>query len=157
MSQDGVNRGFPTGVVVFSLDGLRCGIDARNAIAIVPALALRALPGQPSFIAGAFDLHGTPVPVLDLRVRLGCAGRALAPEDRFIVIQANDRLLALWVDEVDEIAHLVDDTWTQSGGLLIGDRSLIGVARTAGGLTFIHDVDAFVAQCESEALEVALR
>jgi hypothetical protein len=42
--------------------------------------------------------------------------------------------------------------WTSAGGLIAGDRSLAGVVSTADGVAMIHDVDAFVAQCEADAV-----
>jgi purine-binding chemotaxis protein CheW len=139
-------------IVVFRVDGLRCGVPADAVREILPALAVRPLPGQPAFIAGTIDVRGTPVPVLDLRVRFGRPARPMQLSDRLIVARAHDRPLALWVDDVEEITACAAADWAATGGLVVGDRSLAGVAATAGGLTAIHDLDGFVSACEADAL-----
>lgn len=145
-----------TMIVVFTVDGIRCGLPAAGVREVLPALAVRPLPGQAAFVAGTIDLRGTPVPVLDLRVRFGRSPRAMRLSDRLIVADAHRRPLALWVDSVDDLIPAPPDEWIASGGLVVGDRSLRGIATTAGGLTAIHDLDAVVTECESDALAQAV-
>jgi purine-binding chemotaxis protein CheW len=139
-------------LLVFRLDGQYCAIAADAVSEILAAVAVRPLPRQPDYIAGMFDLRGTVVPVLDLRIRFGRPGRLPELTDQFVVIRARDRFLALWVDEVVAFASAGATGWSTAGGLITGDRSLAGVAATDGGLATIHDVDAFVAQCEADAV-----
>jgi chemotaxis signal transduction protein len=72
--------------------------------------------------------------------------------DHFIVARARERLLALWVDEVEAFEACDAAAWHTASGLVTGDRSLAGVAAMGDGLATIHDVDAFVAQCEADAV-----
>jgi purine-binding chemotaxis protein CheW len=139
-------------LLVFRHDGQYCAIAAAVVSEILAAVAVRPLPRQPDYIAGVIDLRGTIVPVLDLRVRFGRPGRLPELTDQFVVIRAQRRFLALWVDEVVAFAAAGATAWSTAGGLIAGDRSLAGVAATAGGLATIHDVDAFVAQCENDAV-----
>lgn len=143
-------------ILVFRVDGLRCGIDAAAVIEILPALALRPLAGQPEFVAGAMDLRGSAIPVLDLRVRLGGPYQAMRLSDRFVVARAQGRPIALWVDDVEEIVPAGTVTWTDAGGLIVGDRSLVGIARTDDGLLAFHDLDGFISACEADALAEAV-
>jgi len=142
--------------LVFRVDDLQCGMDRAAVVEILPALAVRPLPGQPPFVAGAIDLRGTLVPVLDLRVRFGRPPRPMELSDKLIVARAHGRALAVWVDAVDGLAGADAGGWTPSGGLLVGDRSVVGVVRTREGACAIHDLDAFVSACESDALAAAL-
>lgn len=136
---------------------MRCGLDAAAVREILPALAVRPLPGQPALIAGTIDLRGTTVPVLDLRARFGSGSRAMQLSDQLIVVLAHGRTLAIWVDAVEEIVALPPGAFTPAAGLLVGDRSLTGVATTAGGLTALHDLEGFLSQCESDALAETAR
>lgn len=138
-------------VVVFDLDGARCAIDADAVIEIVRAAAVRPLPGQPAFIAGAVDLRGAIIPVLDLRVRLGFRSSAMALSDNFIIVNVRLRTVALWVGSVLALTPHRNDA-VQPRGLLVGDRALAGVARMDEGLVVIHDVDQFLTQAEADAL-----
>jgi purine-binding chemotaxis protein CheW len=147
----------PDRIVLFRLDGRRCAIAASAVVEILAAVATSPLPGQPGYIAGVIDLRGTIVPVLDLRVRFGLPGRLMEPSDQFIVTRARERLLALWIDEVEAFAACDAAAWGTAGGLVTGDRSLAGVTSLADGLATIHDVEAFVAQCEADAVFETLR
>jgi purine-binding chemotaxis protein CheW len=138
-------------VLVFQLDGRHHGVDAGAVAEILPALAVSPFPGQPPYVAGAIDLRGTIVPVVDLRVRFGRPSRPMELSDRIVVARARGRLVALWVDGVEDVVPLDEAAWAPAGGLVTGDRTLAGVVATAGGLTAIHDLDAFVAECEADA------
>ena len=142
----------PASVVRFQLDGQRCAIAASAVVEIVAAVATRPLPRQPDYIAGVVDLRGTIVPVLDLRVRFGWPSRPMELSDHLIVTRAGGRLLALWVGALEAFAPCDPAAWTVAGGLVVGDSSLAGVTSTADGLAAIHDVEAFVAQCEADAV-----
>jgi purine-binding chemotaxis protein CheW len=121
-------------------------------VEILAAVATSPLPRQPAYIAGVIDVRGTVMPVLDLRARFGSPSRPMELTDQMIVVLARRRLLALWIDEVEAFADGEELAWTTAGGLIAGDRSLAGVATTAGGLATIHDLDAFVEQCEADAV-----
>ena len=145
-------RSSTVSLVLFRLDGWNCAIAASAVVEIVAAVATSPLPGQPGYIAGIIDLRGTIVPVLDLRVRFGRPSRPMELADQLIVVQARGRLLALWVDEVEAFAPAGSIGWNSAGGLVVGDRSLAGVAASDDGLATIHDVGAFVEQCEADAV-----
>jgi purine-binding chemotaxis protein CheW len=145
-------EGLGASLLVFRLDGQYCAISAAAVSEILAAVAVSPLPRQPDYIAGVIDLRGNVVPVLDLRVRFGRPGRLPELTDQFVVIRARGRFLALWVDEVTAFAAAGATAWSNAGGLITGDRSLAGVTATDGGLATIHDVEAFVAQCEADAV-----
>jgi purine-binding chemotaxis protein CheW len=145
-------RASAASLLLFRLDEMRCAIAASAVVEILAAVASRPLPHQPAYIAGVIDVRGTVVPVLDLRVRFGRPGRLTELTDQLIVIRARGRLLALWIDEVEAFVASGATASSPAGGLIAGDRSLTGVASTEDGLVTIHDVDAFVEQCEADAV-----
>lgn len=145
-------NGPPSDDLIFRIDGLRCGLDAARVLEVLPALAVRPLPGAAPFVAGTIDVRGTVVPVLDLRVRFGRPRRAMQLSDRLILARAHGRTLAVWVDVVEGLVSRDRDALTAAGGMMIGDRSLVGVATTTAGQCTIHDLDGFITACESDAL-----
>jgi purine-binding chemotaxis protein CheW len=150
----GLARGLqsPSSIALFRLAGRTCAVDASAVLEILAAVAVTPLPRQPAYIAGVVDLRGSIVPVLDLRVRFGIPARPMELSDRLIVIRASGRVLVLWVDEVEAFAAVDFTTWNSAGGLVAGDRSLAGVVSSSDGVSAIYDVDAFVAQCEADAV-----
>lgn len=141
------------GIVEFALDDMRCGIELNATQEVLRAVAVRPVEGQPPFIAGVIDLRGTIVPVLDLRVRFGRTSRPLDADDHFIVAKAHGRAIALWVDKVLGIIPVSSPDVRPAEGLIVGTRSLRGVAQTADGIVLLHDVDRFAGEAELDALE----
>lgn len=141
----------PVGLLLFRLEGRRCAVRASAVAEVLAAVATSPVPRQPPYVAGVIDLRGTIVPVLDLRVRLGLPARPMELADQFVVVRAGERLLALWIDQVESFTSSDPAAWS-SGGLVAGDRSLAGVAALSDGLATIHDVEAFAAQCEADAV-----
>lgn len=144
--------GAAVAVVTFDLDALHCAINADSVIETLRAVALGRIPGQPEFIAGVIDLRGAVVPVLDTRVRFGLPRKEIALSDRFIVAKTRAQTVALWVDAVGDLISLRSEDCVASEGLIVGARSLAGVARTPQGLITIHDLDEFLSEAESDAL-----
>jgi chemotaxis-related protein WspB len=52
--------------LVFELDGDRYALDANQLVEVLPLVNLKPLAKAPPGIAGLFDYHGLPIPVLDL-------------------------------------------------------------------------------------------
>jgi chemotaxis-related protein WspB len=52
--------------ITFQLGTDRYGIDAGSVREILPLIRLKRLPQSPPGVAGLFNYHGTPVPVVDL-------------------------------------------------------------------------------------------
>jgi purine-binding chemotaxis protein CheW len=145
-------RADAAGLLLFRLDAQRCAIPAAAVVEILSAVATSPLPRQPSYVAGVIDVRGSVMPVLDLRVRFGHAGRPLELADQFIVVRAGARLFALWVDQVEGFAASDAVAFSPAAGLIVQDRSLAGVTSVADGLANIYDLDAFVAECEADAV-----
>jgi purine-binding chemotaxis protein CheW len=145
-------RADAAGLLLFRVDGQRCAIAAPAVVEILSAVATSVLPRQPSYIAGMIDVRGAVMPVLDLRVRLGRPARRVELADQFVVVRARQRLLALWIDEVETFAAGDAVALSSAASLIVSDRSLAGVAPLAGGLAAIYDLDVFVAECEADAV-----
>ncbi len=52
--------------LLFQLGEDRYAIEAAKVAAVLPLVVPKAIPGAPAAVAGAFDYHGTPVPLIDL-------------------------------------------------------------------------------------------
>ena len=61
-------------VLVLQLAGVRYALETRHVVRVLPAMRLTPLPRCPAYIAGVMNLHGTPVPVLDLARIVTTAG-----------------------------------------------------------------------------------
>jgi len=117
-------------VLIFELDGQLHGVTATEVQELLPALTIAPLPGALAGVEGIINLRGAVVPVLDVHRLLGLPAKALALTDHFIVVRWQERLTALHVDRVLELARL--DT---------GALAEVGAARVAkwqDGLVIMH-------------------
>jgi len=63
-------------VLVFHIGPDRYGLPLRQVRRVLPLLELKGIPLAPDSVAGLMNLHGTPVPVIDLsRISGGAPSR----------------------------------------------------------------------------------
>lgn len=135
-------------VLVFHIGPDRYALRLRDIARVLPAAALKRIPLAPDYVAGLLDLHGAPVPVIDLSRLAGITPEQLWFDSRIILVDypGGDGgvhalgLLAehvIGVDSVDE-AQLAD-----SG--VAGAAFLGAVASAAGGLLQLVELKDLIA------------
>jgi purine-binding chemotaxis protein CheW len=142
-------------LLTFTLDDLRIGVDADAVVEVVRAVAITPLPNAPAVVEGMIDVRGTVVPVFDLRRRFGLPGRELDPEQQFVLVRAGSRTAALHVDRALDLVD-VDASALAPINARTTANTMEGVVTSSDGLTYVHDVDAFLSAAESESLSAAL-
>lgn len=76
---------------------LLCALPAGSVLETMRPLPVKPLPGLPAFIAGSAIVRGTPLPVIVLGRLLGSQ---VATPERFVIVRAGPRPVALAVDDV---------------------------------------------------------
>jgi purine-binding chemotaxis protein CheW len=137
------------------LAGTQIGFAANAVREIVRAVAIAPLPGAPAIIEGAINLHGRIVPVVDVRHRLELPELPNASEQFLIILETSDRLIAIRVEDVDDVTDIPTSSLEAPSALSPVLQRLSGVAATAAGALVIYDVDAFLTQAERDALDDA--
>ncbi|RJS21715.1 chemotaxis protein CheW [Corallococcus sp. H22C18031201] len=146
----------PREVLVFILDGQRCGVPTEDVREIVRAASLTALPRAPDVVEGLLDLRGEVLPVLDLRRRFRRPARALSPQDHFIVVCTGPRRFVMRVDRAEGFHALAPGEWDVSPQSLPGVGYVAGVAKLPDGMVLVHDPRAFLTEAEALQLDSAL-
>src|SRR5688572_3677891 len=85
-------------VLVFEVGGVRYGLPASQVREIVRAVTIVPLPRAPAIVEGVVNVHGTVVPVLDLRTRFRLPAKPLSHTDHLVLAWAGPRLVALRAD-----------------------------------------------------------
>lgn len=107
-------------VLVFSIGSDRYGLRLRAIARVLPVVELKQVPLAPAFVAGLMDLHGEPVPVIDLSRLAGVIPEQVWFDSRIILVDypAGDgatRPLGLLAEHVIGIETLDDAAFADSG------------------------------------------
>lgn len=137
-------------ILAFHVGDARFGIRSADAREVVRAVALTPLAGAPACVDGIFNLRGDVVAVLDLRKRFRLPAKSLSADEHFLVL-AGRRPRAFRADRVVEIADVPEALVEAHASARVA-----GVARTEDGLAVILDLDAFLDEAESAALDASL-
>jgi purine-binding chemotaxis protein CheW len=84
--------------VTFALDDQRFALPLDSVLRVVRAAEITPLPLASECVAGALDVGGRILPVIDLRRRLRLPERSLRLSDQFLIARTPRRNLALVVD-----------------------------------------------------------
>jgi chemotaxis-related protein WspB len=76
--------------LLFQIGSERYAIEARQAVEVVPFVALREIPQSPHGVAGIFNYRGRPVPALDLSLMVSGHPSLERLSTRIIVIKYAD-------------------------------------------------------------------
>ncbi|MBW3551297.1 MAG: chemotaxis protein CheW [Proteobacteria bacterium] len=145
-----------TSLLVFSLEALRLGFPLEAVERVVTACELTPLPGAPGPVAGAINLHGDLVPVLELRPRLGLAAREVCQFDHFLVVRIGERRFALLIGDTEGVVEFPTEALVPSGEVVEGLAHIRGAIRLPDGLLLVTDPDRFLDLDEMRALARAL-
>jgi chemotaxis-related protein WspB len=129
-------------VLVFSIGADRYGLRLGAIARVLPAVLLTQLPLAPPFVAGLMDLHGEPVPVIDLSRMAGVTPQQVWFDTRIILVDYDldgevgnsgaVRPLGLMAEHVLGIETIADDALAASG---VNTAPFLGqVAATGAGM-----------------------
>ncbi len=93
-------------LVGFTVRDIHYGIDIMRVREVINPIPLMAVPSLPSYIKGVADHRGEVVPVIDLRSRFGIEPALDTAKIKWLIVQIEDRNVALQVDWVTEVIAL---------------------------------------------------
>lgn len=106
-------------VLVFHIGSDRYGLRLGAIARVLPAAGLKALPLAPAYVAGLLDLHGEPVPVVDLSQLAGAPAHQLWFDTRIILVDypadGGTRALGLLAEHVAGIETVDEASFADSG------------------------------------------
>jgi chemotaxis-related protein WspB len=134
-------------VMVFHIGRERYGLPLASVSRVVPVAQLTALPHAPNYIPGLLDLHGEPVPVVDLSRLAGITPEAVRYDTRILLVDYHApggavHQLGLKAERVAGIAAIDDGSLKSSG--VVPAPFLGEVASTAHGILQLVDIDALL-------------
>ena len=136
--------------IVFRLGNELYGVDISKVIGIEKDQTVVRVPNSSTCIKGIINLRGSIIPVYSLREKFKMP--PCPNEIKLIVVKCNDMMIALEVDEVQEINDLVEENIKGFPRIALNPdtRFFRNVANVGGKLILIIDVDDLLTREEEE-------
>lgn len=87
-------------ILAFTLDKENYCIEITNAKEVFTPGLITFVPNAPGFLRGVTNLHGTIIPLIDLRPLLGLAAGEVSQSSKVIVAEVKDGLVGIIVDRI---------------------------------------------------------
>ncbi|MCX7173612.1 MAG: chemotaxis protein CheW [Proteobacteria bacterium] len=92
-----------TAYLLFSLNGVRYGVEARSVLEIAWLPDLSPAEEAPRYIAGMVNMRGKIEPVMDLGLRLGHPSRRYQLSDSIVMLETDGVTMGVIVSEVSDV------------------------------------------------------
>lgn len=130
-------------VLVFHIGADRYALPLAAVARVLPVAGLTQVPQAPACVAGLLDLHGVPVPVIDLSTLAGMPPAQIRFDTRIILVDyavaGRTETLGLQAESVAGVES-VDAAALRASGI-DGAPFLGRVSAGAGGLLQLVDID----------------
>jgi purine-binding chemotaxis protein CheW len=143
-------------LVLFIVDDQKYALPLEIVDRVVRAVEVTPLPEAPPVVAGIFNLHGRPVPVVDLRRRFRLPERAIDVDDHFIVAQSSTMLVAFPVDEALGLVKEFDDEPVPAADVVPDLPYVASVVPSGAEMVYVLDIDTVLTDDESDTLQQKL-
>jgi purine-binding chemotaxis protein CheW len=131
-------------VVAFFLGGQRYALPIERVREIQQIVAFSEVPSGSAGVVGMVNLRGNVIPAVDMRRLVGLKAREYTLETPMIIAEVQGEVLALLVDEVQDVFELPASCLQAPPALHELSASMIGVAPMGDSLIYVLDVDQLV-------------
>lgn len=146
----------PLQLIVFTLDERYYALHLEVVERTVRMVEITPLPKAAEMVIGVINVHGSIIPVLNIRRRFRLPEREAQLNHQLIIARTSRRRVALVADTVSDVVSLAPEQLVDPAGILPRLEYVEGVAILDSGMVFIHDLDAFLSLNEEQELEAAL-
>ena len=130
-------------VNIFLINEQQYAITIESIIRIVRAVEITTVPQAPPFVMGVIDYHGQIIPVINIRYCLGINSKEVQLNDRFIILQTPERIVAIVVDDVTGIIP-INEVDKITSTTLSDNVDFGSMIRLESGIVFIYDIEKLI-------------
>jgi purine-binding chemotaxis protein CheW len=144
--------------LTFRLGAEEYGIDILKVQEIRSYEAPTRIANAPSFIKGVVNLRGVIVPIVDLRLKLGCDSNEYNDFTVVIVLNVRGRVVGAVVDSVSDVLELSRDSIKPAPEMASAvDTSFItGISNVNDRMLILMDIESLMASAEMGLIDDAL-
>ena len=156
-STDGV-AGMAREHLTFRLGAEEYGLDILRVQEIRSYEEPTRIAGAPTFLRGVINLRGVIVPIVDLRVKFGCADSGFTPTTVVIVLNIRGRVVGAVVDAVSDVLELPAEAVKPAPSMsnAVVDTSYItGIASVGERMLILVDIDRLMSASDMGLIDSA--
>ena len=152
----------PSEFLSFRLGGEEYGIDILRVQEIRSYESPTRIANAPAFIKGVVNLRGVIVPVVDLRLKLGCDTAEYNDFTVVIVLNVRGRVIGAVVDSVSDVLALGADSIKPAPelGSAVDAQFILGMGCVRTGdqerMLILSDIEALMSSAEMGLMDAAL-
>ena len=114
---------------------------------IIKPISWTRVPQTPSYVLGVFNLRGSVIPLIDLRIKFGLGAKNHNDETRFFVLKQDDEVAGFVIDRLTMALRIKKTDIGPPPDTLISDDSMIeGVGKQDGRILTILKVNKLLAR-----------
>jgi purine-binding chemotaxis protein CheW len=140
--------------LTFTLGQEEFGVEILKVQEIKGYSAITPIPNTPAYLKGVMNLHGTIIPVVDLRAKFSMAQAEYNQFTVIIVVTVGSKIMGLVVDAVSDVLNIprTDIQDTPDFGAQVDAEFINGVAKAGEKLVVLLDIDKVLSGEELAAL-----
>jgi len=145
--------------LTFRLGAEEYGIDILKVQEIRSYEAPTRIANSPDFIKGVVNLRGVIVPIVDLRLKLGCPSAEYNSFTVVIVLNVKNRVVGAVVDSVSDVLQLAPGTIRPAPELAAStvDTSFItGIGSVADRMLILMDIEGLMSSADMGLMDAAV-
>ncbi len=132
-------------VVVIRFGDIRIALRLSVVERVIRAVTVTTVADAPADVGGLVNVHGTVIPILDIRCVFGVPRKAIVPADLFVIAGAGQRRVAIPVEEVLGVAKPAPGAAVPAGDILPGLVGFIeGAVTLEDSMILIYDLERFL-------------
>lgn len=141
--------------LTFRLGAEEYGIDILKVQEIRSYEAPTRIANAPSFIKGVVNLRGVIVPIVDLRLKLGCETVEYNSFTVVIVLTVRGRVVGAVVDSVSDVLELNPDSIKPAPEMAskVDTSFITGISSLNERMLILMDIEALMASAEMGLLD----
>jgi purine-binding chemotaxis protein CheW len=130
----------------FRLGAEEYGIDILKVQEIRSYEPPTRIANAPAFVKGVINLRGVIVPIVDLRVKLGCEAVEYNGFTVVIVLNVKGRVVGTVVDSVSDVLELGGDAIRPAPEMScsVDSRCITGIGSVTGRMLILLDIEALL-------------
>jgi purine-binding chemotaxis protein CheW len=143
--------------LTFRLGGEEYGIDILKVQEIRSYEAPMRIANAPAFLKGVVNLRGVIVPIIDLRLKLGCERAELNGFTVVIVLAFQGRVVGAVVDAVSDVMQLAPGSIQPAPEMSaqVDIRFIQGIANVGERMLILMDIESLLSSSELSLLDSA--